>query len=73
MNLNKKSLDYSYKILANVGITNYNAHIADVKRILLAAFVDVYIKARDDQKKRKDYDPATQQFSESTQIPTPKE
>ena len=56
MTLNKKSLDLSYKILANLQVKDYNKHISDIKGILLAAFVEVYIKARHDQANGKEWD-----------------
>ena len=58
MTLHKNSLDLSYKILANLQVKDYNKHIADLNRILLAAFVEVYIKARHDELSGKEWDAA---------------
>ena len=58
MSLSNKSLNLAYKLVANVGVTNYNDHIPDVQRMLLAAFVDVYTNARLDEREDNDYDPA---------------
>jgi len=63
MNLSKNSLDLAYKLLANVGTKNYYNHVADVHRIILAHSVGVYIKARQDELNKKEYDPATQNAS----------
>ena len=60
MNLNKKALDLSYKLLANVGVKDYSNHVPDVQRTLLASFVEVYVKARSDECRGIDFDPATQ-------------
>lgn len=60
MTLHKKSLDLSYKILANLQVQNYNAHIAELRMILLAAFIEVYTKARHDESVSNEWDTATQ-------------
>ena len=60
MTLHKKSLDLSYKILANLRVKDYNAHIAELKMILLAAFIEVYTKARHDESTSEKWDTATQ-------------
>ncbi|MCK4818375.1 hypothetical protein KA005_21575 [bacterium] len=60
MTLNKKSLDFSYKILANLRVKDYNAHIADIRMILLSAFVEVYTKGRHDECSSEQWDIATQ-------------
>ena len=60
MKLQKRALDLAYKICANVGVQNYNNHVADVQRIILASFVGVYIKARSDELNKEEYDPAAQ-------------
>jgi len=60
MTLNKRSLALSYKILANLQVKDYSKHILDIKRMLDTAFVEVYIKARHDEKDGKDWDTATQ-------------
>jgi hypothetical protein len=56
MTLNKKSLDLSYKILANLQVSDYNKHISDLKTILLAAFIEVYSKARHDESQGEEWD-----------------
>ena len=60
MNLNKKALDLSYKLLANVGVRDYANALPDVQRILLASFTEIYIKAINDEREGKKYDPALQ-------------
>lgn len=60
MTLHKKSLDLSYKILANLQVKNYNAHISDLRGVLLAAFVEVYTKARHDEMSHESYDVAAE-------------
>lgn len=56
MALNKKSLDLSYKILANLRVKDYNVHIADLNMILLSSFVEVYTKARYDESQGNEWD-----------------
>lgn len=68
MNLNKKALDLSYKLLANARVEKYADHISDFRNILLACLVEVYIKARDDERKNKDYDSASQNFTVESSI-----
>lgn len=63
MNLNKKSLDLAYKILANTGVKDYANHVPDLHRIILTHSVGVYIKARCDELNKEEYDPATQNAS----------
>ena len=68
MDLNKKSLDLSYKLLANARVKDYENHISDFRNVLLSCLVEVYIKARDDERKSKDYDPATQSFVKESSV-----
>lgn len=60
MTLHKKSLDLTYKILANLRVKDYDVHLSDLNSILLAAFVKVYIKARADELDSKEYDISAQ-------------
>ena len=60
MTLNKKSLDLSYKILANLRVKDYNIHITELRMILLSAFVEVYTKGRHDECSSEQWDTATQ-------------
>lgn len=66
MTLDKKSLDLSYKILANLRVKNYNLYMSDIKLMLLTAFVEVYIKARHDESNNEPMDNATQMFNVGT-------
>lgn len=56
MTLHKKSLDLAYKILANLRVKDYNAHIADIRMTLLVAFVEVYVKAMHDESQGNEWD-----------------
>ena len=60
MNLALRANDLTYKLLANVGIKDYANHFPDVQRTLLSFSVEVYIKARRDERDGIDFDPATQ-------------
>lgn len=63
MLLYKKSLDLSYKILANLQVKDYNVHIVDIRHILLFAFVEVYTKARHDESVNKEWDVSTSMYN----------
>ena len=63
MYLNKKSLDLAYKICAHVGVKNYSDALPDIQRILLASFVEVYVKARYAESNDGEWDSATQPFN----------
>ena len=60
MFLSKKALDLSCKILANVQVKNYSEHLSDIKFMLETAFLAIYIKARDDERNNKKWDPLIQ-------------
>jgi len=60
MFLSKKALDLSYKILANVQVKDYSAHLDNVKFMLETTFLAIYIKARDDERNNKKWDPLIQ-------------
>ena len=66
MTLHKKSLDLSYKILANLRVKDYNVRIVDIRMMLLVAFTEVYVKARHDESNNEPMDDATQMFNVGT-------
>ena len=66
MDLNKKSLNLANKLCSHLGLQNYTNSLPDIQRMLLTAFVGIYLKARSDQLNKIEYDPATQSNVDNT-------